>query len=861
MRSLAHLMHLPGSGRLAFLLVAALHTALPLHLAAQAVDSTAQQDTTAQLAPLPADSVQPTGASGVDTVVVYSAKDSVVFNAQTREMFLFEGGDLKYRTMELNADWIGINWNTATLSATGVTDTSDTTGQRQKGRPLLKDGGEEYHGSVVGYNFRSKKGRITLGDTEIDQGYYHGEQIKKVDKDVLFVQNGRYTTCDLEHPHFYFMSPKMKVILRDVVIAEPVYFYIADVPIFALPFGVFPNRSGRRSGLIAPAFGDDARLGRYLNHLGYYWAISDYMDLATTTDLYTRGGWAGHSLFRYSLRYYFSGSVAANITRRFSGEPGDPTRTETRDYNVRLTHNQQIDPTTNANVNFTFSSGSYYRNFSTNLDDVLRQNIVSNATLTKTWTESNSSLSAYIYRDQNLQSGDIQEQLPSLSFSQGTFFPFQRKGLSGAGGTSERPWYEMTGINYSASAANSRSKTSTKIYPVDQTTGLPDTLTEFARTSRQNLTQNASISVAPKLGHFTLSPSLSFRDERAFSDTRSPELSSLDTSLVFSTTRQRTGNGYLTASVGTGTRFYGIAQPNIFGVTAFRHTVNPTLSLAYSKQVYGQNMQKYSLTSNLSIQNVFEMKYQPSDSVKEQKIQLLNLGIGLSYNFAAAAQKLSEMSVSYRTNVGQVFSLSGSSSFNFYEYDPVQQRRVNRFLIKERGYLADMTRFSLSLSTSLRGEKKTKSQAGEVPQNVLQEQQRASGVLPDPGMAAETQSLFQQTEPDFSIPWNLNLIFNFSQSRPTPTQTSRSASLSAELSFNLTEKWKISARGNYDLSRKEFAAPSVVVSRDLHCWLMNFTWYPVGFLQGYRLEIRVKAPQLQDIKVTKQGGGFISRGG
>ncbi|HEY4612636.1 MAG TPA: putative LPS assembly protein LptD, partial [Bacteroidota bacterium] len=336
---------------------------------------------------------------------------------RTRTMKLHGAGDLKYRDLGLKAARIDVNWDTADLTAFGVKDTADTTGNKYAGLPELADAGEKYNGSRIGYNFRSKKGKISLADTEIEQGYYHGEEIKKVEDDVLFVADGRYTTCDNdEHPHYYFFSPKMKVIVRDKVIAEPIYLYIADIPVFWLPFGVFPNKAGRRSGIIAPAYGQDARKGHYLSHFGYYWAISDYFDLTTTFDWFARGGWLNRSSLRYAKRYDFSGSINASMTRTHEGEPGDPDRVEQRDYNISVYHNQQIDPTARFDVNFTFTSGTYYRNFSANQNEILRQNVVSTATFSKSWEGTNRSISLSAYRDQNLQTGAVEERLPSISF-------------------------------------------------------------------------------------------------------------------------------------------------------------------------------------------------------------------------------------------------------------------------------------------------------------------------------------------------------------------------------------------------------------------------------------------------------------
>jgi lipopolysaccharide assembly outer membrane protein LptD (OstA) len=825
--------------------------------------SLVSQDTTRAVA-VPSDTLLRTDAvldtigrrSDIDTVVVYSAKDSIVYSMSIRMMKLYGQSDLQYRTMGLQSERVNVNWDNATLFAQGVPDTADSTGKKMIGAPILNDGGEKYDGSEVRYNFQTKKGKITVGETEIEEGFYRGEEIKKIDHDVLFVSDGVYTTCDADPPHFHFYSPRMKIIVRDHIVAEPIYFYIADVPIFGLPFGIFPNKSGRRSGLIAPVYGFDGRLGHFLSRFGYYWAINDYMDLTSTFDWYTRGGWLNHSQFRYHLRDNFQGSVTARVTRQHQGEPNDPARTESRDYNIHIGHNQQIDPTMRADVNFTFSSGTFYRNFSTNLNEILQSNIVSTAMLSKTWEESNRNLTVSVFRDQSLTDRSVREQLPSISFSQGQIYPFRKKKKSGSGAsatTDDAAWYELIGFNYSAGAVNDRSRLERTIDSVKTVGGQLMPIQDFSTTSRQAITQNISTSISPKLGNFTISPSIALREERTFSDSRTPYRNSADSTLAFLSERDKTVRGFLSASIGTGTRLYGIVQPRLVGVTAIRHALTPTVSMGYGKQIYGKGIRKYSLAGSLNIGNNFEMKYQSSDTAKEEKIQLMNIGMGLSYDFARESMNFSELAMSYRTDIGRYLNLSANTSHNFYVFDRASGRRVNKFLLSEEGGLADLTSFSLSLSTSLSGEKRTQTASTGIPQPVQQEQERVGQLPLAPGQTQPADGFYTDESADFSIPWNLSLGYTFTQSQADPRQEFRSSSLTMNLSFNLTEKWRISASGNYDFVRKELVAPTINISRDLHCWTMNFTWFPTSFYSGYRFEIRIKAPQLQDIKVTKQG--------
>jgi lipopolysaccharide assembly outer membrane protein LptD (OstA) len=806
--------------------------------------------------------------SGIDTVVTYVAKDSIVYSLNTRFMNLYGKSELKYRTIGLKAERVDVNWDSATLNAAGIPDTSLKAKKKFIGTPVMVDGGETYNGSRIGYNFRTQKGKITLGETEIEKGYYHGEAIKKVEKDVLYVAGGRYTTCDLPDPHYYFYSPKMKITLHDHIVAEPVYFYIADVPVFALPFGIFPNESGRRSGIIAPAYGSDARRGQYLSHFGYYWAINDYMDFSSTFDWFTRGGWLNRSLFRYAERYDFTGAVSVNFTNLFTGESSDPNRTEQRDYNIQINHNQQIDPTTRADVNFTFSSGTFFRNTSSNIDQILQQNIVSNATISKSWDEGNRSLTLNIYRDQNLSTNDVEERLPSFSFSQGQFYPFRRSSKSRSQSidpSGEPSWYEMIGVSYSAQGQYNRSV-------VHQTV---DSTTLEQRTERAGILHQVTINASPKAGHFTIAPFLSYTEKWYAKSIRRDSLGTYDVNGFQAVRTFSTG-------VSASTRFFGIVQPQILGITGFRHTVTPSITLSYQPDfsdprfgyygsyvdstgqsvrydkfenaIYGGSGAGRQANLSFGVGNNFEMKVRTSDTVQqEKKIQLMNIGANVAYNFAADSLRLSPLSLSYRTDIGQFLSLSAGTTHNFYAFDTTSRQRTNTFLWSKGQHFPDLTSISFSASTTLSATKKPSSSSTGVPKEVTEEQERASGKVGTSTVPQTYSGLFGEETPDFDIPWNLTLSYTFSQTQSDPRVKFRSSSVNASLSFNLTEKWKFSTAGSYDFVRNEFAAPSVNVYRDLHCWEMNFTWFPIGFYRGYRLELRIKAPQLQDLKVTKQG--------
>lgn len=804
-------------------------------------------------------------SDGIDSVVIYSAADSIVFIFENKQMMLYGKGDIRYKDLSLKSERIDVNWNTNELESFGVLDSvkaklTDSLKERYSGTPVMIEGADTYEGWKISYNFKSQKGRVTLGATSEDQGYYQGKQLKKIDKDMLFISDGYYSTCEYGHPHFYFFSPEMRVTVRDKIVARPIYLYIADVPLFALPFGVFPSQGGRRSGIIAPAFVDKGSRGTGLEHFGYYFALSDYMDAAVVGDWLTSGTWRVSPNLRYIKRYDFSGSLSGYYQRSIENEPLDAEYLDRADYFANLTHSQTFNPTTQLSVNFSFASSENFRRALTR-DDYLNQEITSNATLSKSWEGTNNSMSMNINRRQNLVNGSITNTLPAISFSHSQSYPF-RFGNNKKSTASDYSWYEMIGMSYGGNYQR-----------VDNKTRSVDTI-PFTLYNRQGINHNLSFNAAPKAGYFTIAPSFNYNEK--WYD-KSSTITGFDTSGIPIVADKNGFEAVRTFSMGVSasTKLYGMLQPPIPGVAGFRHSVLPSIGYTYQPdfsekkynyfthytdkngkeqkfnrfqtEIYGGAPSGEQQAVNLSVGNIFEMKTSAKDtSQKEQKFQLLNLNLGTSYNFAADSLNLADLSVSYRTDIGQYLGISGSSTYRFYEYDKTRNHRVNRYLFESGNGIAEMTNVSVSLSTSLRGEKKqaqTQQQVNDSARVAENERnQNFSGY----------KGIYDNSEPDFSIPWSLSLNFNFSQNQENPNRKTRSANVSGNLDFNLTENWKFTASSSYDIVAKRLAAPQINISRDLHCWIMNFTWSPLGPYSGYRFEIKVKAPQLQDIKVTKQ---------
>ncbi|MCF8304994.1 MAG: LPS-assembly protein LptD [Ignavibacteriales bacterium] len=836
-------------------------------------DSLALRDSLA----LPDTAVQ-SGKVDLDAIVYANSKDSLLFDVNSKMMYLFGKGEVKYKNVELKSGRIETNFETNDLAAFGIVDTSDTSKTGFAETPVLSEDSEVYEGTSLKYNFKSKRGFISMARNNKKDQRYLGERVKKVSNETFFIKDGIYTTCKEDPPHTHFSASEMKVIQKDKIIAKWIFLYIGGVPLpVPVPFAVFPNESGRRSGIIPPAYGDDYLRGQYFRNFGYFWAISDYLDFASNNDYYLKGGFATRGRFRYVKRYSYRGNINAGYSYVKSGEENDPNRSVSQDYNLSVLHNQQINPTTQLDANLTFQSRNFNSNNATQYDDLLRTDIVSNATLSKRWDESGNSLTINYNRNQKLQTGDITEDLPTVRFSKSQSYPFRKKGSAAS---ADQKWYELIGYSYNSQFRNNRSKQNGVL------------------NVRGGINHSLGVSASPKIGYFNISPRISYtekwynkfqkrtnylvdRSTMLVEDGDTSYVITKADSLVIEDVHRFSSVRSFDIGVGASTKLYGMLQANTLGIEAFRHTIQPTISYSFSPdfskdfwgyydsyitadgkevrydrfsgQIFGGASSGERQNINMSLDNIFEMKTlkDPTDTTSEaQKIRLLNLSGSISYNFAADSLKLSQLSLSYRTDIGNLLNLSGSSSYTFYDY--IESRQVNQFLASKGKGLFRLTNFSFSASTSISGEKLSGESRDGKNQDIEEEDN-------DVVRRTDYIALYEEQPPDFTIPWDLSLNYNYNLSKPTPDYSTVNSGLGLSMNLNITKNWKVSLRGNYDFQRKEISAPDIRIYRDLECWEMNFSWKPIGRYRGFRFELRIKAPELQDLKVTRSKGLYSGR--
>lgn len=826
---------------------------------------------------------------GIDTIVQYTARDSIVFDVGRKRMILVGEAAMNFQSRTLNAHTIVVDFENSTLTAysedfDSIIENSlsrrrrvirDTSRVASRGAPILREGDTPYEGEIIVYNFKTRSGTVQLGTTTMEGGFYYGERIKQVDRNTLFVENGRFTTCDAPIPHYYFESPKMKVVMRDKVFAAPVFMYVSDVPIFALPFGLFPNQGGgRRSGIIPPNYQTTGSRGFGLTHLGYYQVFSDYFDAAVQGDLYTKGGYNVSLLTQYMQRYLLSGPAQLNVGYGFTRLDENQPYQKQWLLNLRIP-NLILGLFTNLSASLQFQSSDYYRSNAQNVNDLLRQNATSNASFTTQWEDIGVSLSADYNRSQNLITNEYQENSPTLRLSKNSFFPFA---LGENDDPNETNLLRTLQLSYDLTASRAVSRTLRQI-PADVNGFGADT--SYRREEEYGVLHSPRISVSPKFGYVTFTPSFNYSEAWFF---RHQKLSArmlpdgrvdIDTEVVSGFDRAYRYD----ASLSLATTLYGILNIGAFGVQAIRHTLSPNVSISYRPDFSSQSIdyftdpltgrqQEYNIfqsdanagiaigsrsaTIGFGLGNDFEAKVEnqvTADSVAEEKVRLLNLSANSGYD--VIQDRLSNLSIGASSRIGADFSVSGNALYSFYPRNFFGGDSTERTLISLRqGFLRPINaQFSVSGSisspTSIEGD------------NIDSLRNLFRIETPEDERALMQGGIFpgRFVRVPFRPTWNISYSLSYTENY-NKGFTVRDFSANAGLTLALTKNWNISTNASYDFVGKRIVVPSIRIHRDLHCWEMNLDYRPTGFVRGFNFEIRVKAEQLRDLKLTRTDNSY-----
>ena len=838
--------------------------------------------------------------SMLEAPVTYQASDSIVLTG-TNMAYLYGESNVKYQNIELQAERIEMSMDSSIVYATFALDSVGA----EYGYPLFVEGEQQIEAKSMRYNFRSRKAYANEVLTQQGEGFLTAGVTKKMPDDAMNLINGRYTTCDEhDHPHFYIKMTKAKVRPGKDIVTGPAYLVIEDVPLFpiGLPFGFFPFSSTYSSGIIMPTYGDEMARGFNLRNGGYYFAISDYIDLALTGEIYTKGSWGLAARSSYRKRYKYSGSVDASYLVTKTGDKGLPDYSVSKDFRIAWTHSQDMkaNPYRTFSASVNFSTSSYSRNqlnmlYTPNATD---NNKGSSVSISQRFPNSPINISATMNINQRSQDSSLSVTLPDMSISMSSIYPLKRKHIVG-----KERWYEKISISYSGYFRNT-------IHTKEN---------EFLRKNlikdwKHGMQHAIPISATYNFGFLNISPSVNYTErwltDKVYHkyDTARNALMPVDT--VYGFYRVYNYNAAISAS----TTLYGFFKPwAIFGdkVKMIRHRMEPSVSFSMSpdfgSRKYGYyedysyvNRQGETVTGvyspfkdamfgppgrgkqgsiNFAVENNVEMKIRSdADSTGERKISLIEkLGFNISYNLAADSFKWSDLNVGLNLRLSKSYSLILNGIFDVYTYgyDTKTQRAypVNKTRWQAgKGFprlRSTSTSFSYTFNNDTfkkwfggRGSRKDEDSSSnntenEDPDGKPDETGQTKGGRLRKAKKTNAGEYDEDGYYNATVPWNLSFHYNMGlgYGNFNPEKMEYNYRLTHNLSFSgsiqPTKNWRISMNGSFDVEHGKFHSFTCSISRDLHCFQMSANVIPIGPYKSYSFSIAVNSSLLKDLKYNQ----------
>lgn len=856
------------------------------------------------------DSLNRKRSGGIEAPIEYTANDSLVYDARMQTAHLFGSSNVKYQNMDLASDKIYMSLDSSLVHATGTRDSSVKDGVKNK--PVFTMGQDKYETDTIAFNFKTKKAYIDNVYTEQEDGFLRGERSKRDSTGVIYLEHGRYTTCDEEHPDFYIALSRARVRPGKDVVFGPAYLVVADVPLpLAIPYGFFPFTKHYSSGFIMPSYGDEQARGFYLKDIGYYFALSDKWDLKLLGEIYTRGSWGFSAASNYRKRYRYNGSFLFSYQDTKTGDKGLPDYARQESFKIQWSHRQdsKANPYSSLAASVNFATSSYERN---NLNSLYNPQTLTQSTRTSSvsWSTTFSSigltLSATANLSQNMRDSTLAVTLPDLNIAVSRFYPFKRKHAVG----NER-WYEKISMSYTGQIGNSINTKEDKFFK-----------SNLIKEWRNGWNHEIPIS-----GNFTLfnylnvSPSFRFTDrmqsakvERSWDTAKQVEVA--DTTYGFH-------NIYnWNFSMGMSTKLYGFWTPSrkIFGdkIQAIRHVLTPQVTFSYapdfgaSRYGYWKTYQKTDADGNVSLVeyspystgmfsvpgrgktgsisfslgNNLEMKVKSDkDSTGVKRISLIDdLAINMSYNMAAKTRPWSDLGMNIRLKWWKNYTFNMNAVFATYAYELDDQGRpyVGTHTEWGKGRFGRFQGMSQNISYTLTPEKLSKLFGGG---SSREDDKRHAGNGDDEGVDTDIESNVDEvmergkhnarkekskasTDEDgymaFSMPWSLTFgygvtmresndinKFNYKKMR-YPYKFSQTLNVSGNI--RISDGWNISFSSGYDFESHEISMTTASLQRDLHCFNMSCEVVLAPYT-SYNFTFRCNAATLTDaLKYDKRSG-------
>ncbi|MFD2727581.1 putative LPS assembly protein LptD [Hyunsoonleella rubra] len=831
------------------------------------------------------DSIKPKKKEFLDHIVTYKAQDYTSLNQKKQKIYLYNQAEVTYGDVNIKSGDITINYKTDEVYAKGIVD---STGAYTQG-PVFTQGSQIVKPDSILFNTKTQKALIYNSVTEQEGGTVIAEVTKKENDSVYFVKRAKYTTAEnLEDPEYYIKMTKAKIVPKKKIITGPAGLFIYDVPTpIWLPFSFFPQTEKHTSGILMPTFGEQNERGYFLQNGGYYFAISDFVDLAIRGDYYTNGSYGLRAESTYAWRYRFRGNFAFRFENLITSERGFPDYAINRLYNLRWSHSQdaKASPNSRFTASVNLGSSSFYRasiNQNTT-GSFLNNNLSSSISYSKTFQgEPQVNFSLTATHSQNTQTEQIDMTLPTFQASVGRIFPFAprtgtKKGI-----------IQNVNFQYNVRGEN-RIRTTDSLFFKK----------EMFDDARAGFQHNIPLSTNFKVfKHFSLTAATNYSEVWTFNTidrSFDQEEQVVITDTIGGFDSFRTYN----FSTSLGTTVYGMFNFEKKGedrkIKAIRHVMRPSISYninpafdkyydtyevvsadgltredveftRFEQSIFGVPGKTFSSSMGISLSNNFEAKVRDKDSTatEPKKVILLNnLNFSTAYNFAGDSLQWSPIRMNGGTQLfDNKMSVNFSATMDPYALDNNNQR-IDKFNIDNGGSLFRLTNANLNLSYSL-SSKDNKSKKGDKDDPAIQENLLNGGRADDLFGRPEdfATDRFDAKEEDkkeeddefynFKIPWSLRLAYaiNYSNQRRNNEISSHSLMFSGDI--ELSPKWSIGASSGYDLKNHGFTFTQLRFERDLLSWRMNFSWVPFSSRSSWNFFIGIKSSLLQDLKYEKR---------
>ena len=841
--------------------------------------------------------------SALDAIVEYEAKDSITFNYGKKRANLFGNSNVKYTNLELTADLITMSMDSSIVHALG---TRDSLGNIVT-PPTFKQGSDTYEPDEIAYNFKTRKAFISNVYTKQGDGFMISQESKRDSSGTMYVKKAWYTTCDAKHPHFYLALSKAKVRPGKDVVFGPAYLVVEDVPLpLALPYGFFPFSESYSSGIIMPTYGDETTRGFYLRDGGYYFAISDKMDLKVLGEIFTKGSWGVSTLFNYRKRYRFNGTLNFSYQNTQEGEKNMPDYSVSKSFKFQWSHRQdaKANPSQSFSASVNFATSSYENN---NLNSMYNPQSRTQSTRTSSISYSKSfadiglSISATMNLSQNVRDSSISMTLPSLNISLARFNPFKRKKMAGA----ER-WYEKIAMSYTGTFSNSISTKENQLLH-------SNFIRDWKNGMKHDIPVNASFSI---LNYINVTPSFNFTD-RMYSYKVNRSWDTDEQKEVRDTTYGFHNVYDFNMSVSANTKLYGFYRPLIGKkISMIRHVFTPTVSFSYAPDfgaahwgywgsyvktdangnvstvsyspynglLYGVPSQGKTGNISFDVSNNIEMKLNSEkDSTGYKKISLIDeLGASMSYNMAAKEKPWSNLNMRIRLKLTKsyTFSLNAVFATYAYEFDDNGNVRVGNHTEYSQGRFGRFQGMSQNLSYTLTNDKlkqlfsgrknKDKERDNDSDEDDEDEETDINESNMDPdltkgqrGAKPPKGDVDEDGYLAFQLPWSISFSYGVSMAENTqgtinPNRMRYPYKLTHTFNFSgnlrIAEGWNITWSSGYDFNYHKLSMTTASLSRDLHCFTMSCSMV-ISPYTSFNFTFQAKASTLADaLRWKKQSG-------